>query len=306
MSFSTLVARALADKELDRLVAAARKTLDAIISTIPHVPKIREGYFETKRALESSSSKFGPPVFPNGQINALVFPLYTNFKTAVKAVEKTAKVVSNLMATAQVYGGVMRVLEEQGLKTDADSLWMAIQQINRFVLTTDDAFKGVPEYQATKNRIRDIVASRSSGLQPYDPAWLEVQVKAAGEVVPDESPSSGLGGPMALIVPVIIAVISSLTIIRVASSVVEVVGGKSRQVYLSYQEHEKRKAEVAERMRREGKSSAEIQAALTKMDEEQKRKVEEILKAPSGVDLTTILVGLGVAAGGLILISRVV
>lgn len=305
MSFSTLVAQALADKELDKLTSAARKTLDAVISTIPQVPKIREGYFETKRAFEYAASKFGPPVFPNGQINTLVFPLYANFKTAVKAVEKTAKVVSNLMAVAQVYTGVMRVLEEQGLKTDADSLWMAVQQINRFVLTTDNAFKDVPEYQATKNKIRDVVASRSSGLQPYDPAWLDVQVKAAGEVVPDESPSSGLGGPMAAIVPVIIAVISAITIIKVASSVVEVVGGKSRQVYLSYQEHEKRKAETAERMKREGKSSSEIQATLSKMDEEQKKRVEDMLRAPSGVDLTTILVGLGVAAGGLILISRV-
>lgn len=306
MGFKEAVAAAIAGKQLDALVSSARRVLDQVIEGTKAVPGIRRSYDETKRVLDELARRFGPPVFPTGQPNLKVLPAYTNFLVAKKAVEYLAKLVSNLVAFSRVYTGIEEVLRREGLSTDADTLAMVVRQIARFIMDTDTKFAGVPEYSAAKAKIlsRAEADRRTRGVSdPADPGWIEAQISAAEA----EFPGSGLSGAPVALIPLLISLAKTVAVVvgvvLVASRVAAAAGGKSKQIFELYMNAEEEKKITAQRLRAEGKSEAEVQAALAAIDKSVAEKAEEIQKASTGVEaftkgaIGTVLAIAGIAIG---------
>jgi hypothetical protein len=309
------IAASIAGGDLDKVTAAIRGLSAQVTSVVAAKNSILNGYLTAKRNYDSAVALFGPPVIPMPLVglapNPKIYPFLQALTAAGLGVKLLARKAHMLTKLNLVFGQIAAALMRAGLSTDSASIDGVSRQIGRFTVDVGTSFSGVPLYAETIRSLNDAADQewRLGGVDPSaqnDPNWLKAYLKAADKVVPlpaaaGMSGFAGLGNPLAPVLVVLIAVIAAVAAavvaIKVASMAIDALNSKAvtaREILLTVEE---RKRQVQIEMIKAGKSKAEIDAAMKKIDEETN---ETLKKIPESGLLSSLAVPVGIAVAALV------
>lgn len=315
------IAAAVAGNELNQLISGIFNLQNSLVEAINARNQILSGYTRAKAIYDDAEKLFGPPVQTVGFVpvpNFKTLPAQFALASATKGVRVFARQVQTLAELAIVFSKISEQLSAAYLANDANAVDMTVNQVNRFVIESDALFRGVPEYNSTKQKI--IAAFKGEltlwgvGQNDYgDPRWFAAFVKAADKVVeipgrptaPQElgagmSGMNGLGNPMPQLI------IALLWVVAIAAATVTAMYAISKTISALNSEAETAKALILQRDREkeayraqlaaQGTPAAAITEAMKQFDAETDQQVKAI---PKSALLGDILLYGGLAAGGI-------
>ena len=308
------IAASIAGGDLDKVTAAIRGLSDQLNSVIAAKNSILNGYLTAKRNYDSAVALFGPPVIPMPLVglapNPKIYPFLQALTAAGLGVKLLARKAHMLTKLNLVFGQIAAALLRAGLPTDSASVDGVSRQISRFTADVGTSFSGVPLYAETIRSLNDAADQewRLWGVDASaqnDPRWLQAYLKAADKSVP--LPAAGLSGlgeignPLApvfvALIIVIAGVVAAVVAIKTASMAIDALNSKAETARELILAAEERKRQVQVEMVKAGKSKAEIDAAMKKIDDETNVNVKNI---PESGLLSSLAVPVGIAVAALV------
>lgn len=303
------VAGMIAGDELDKLVSAILDLNDQLVDMINSRASVLAGYAQAKTTYDQALQNFAG--FDIGDLE----PVQLALGTAKKGVQVYARQVQTLTMLDHVFTDISNALVNAGLKNDASNVDATLNQIRRFTIDTDNAFSRIPEYMDAKRAILGDAQARWSANHVMsnaysDPNWFALYVKAADAVVPlpnqpelpAELRAAGMGAlPLiaSMLIWVIGVVVAGVVISKALARAIPDQNSKAETVKQILLKAADEKARVRSEMMADGKSQAEIDAAMESIDRGAAQASKDVPDAPSMMGYILIPLGLGI--GGIIL-----